>query len=95
MVVSCGCGTERWEIRGGILYCRALPPRPDSIPTADDASPMRAAAALPFIGITRPASPLTLNYASLVDLVHSLKEAYLLGDSVAWVMTRTSLAVVE
>jgi HK97 family phage major capsid protein len=56
---------------------------------------MRAAAALEYIPITQVASPTVLNYVSLVDLVAQPKERYLLGDSVAFVMHRTTLAQVR
>ena len=67
----------------------------DPAATADDASPMRAAGVLEFIGITGPASPIVLNYESIVDLVASLKERYLVGSKVGFIMNRTTLAQVR
>ena len=69
----------------------------DPVTTADDASPMRAADVIQYIGITSPASPTVLTADTLVDVaVGSLKERYLMdSDSVAWVMSRGTLATVR
>ena len=56
---------------------------------------MRGAAALQYIPISSVANPTILNYVSIVDLVAQPKERYLLGDSVAFVMHRTTLAQVR
>lgn len=46
------------------------------VSTADSASPMRAAAAYQFIGLTGPASPAVINADSLIDLVYNVKSQY-------------------
>lgn len=64
------------------------------VATADDASPLRDADALQFIASS--ASPDAILPDSLIDLaVSSIKERYLMGERVAWVMHRNSLASVR
>ncbi|MCC6172399.1 MAG: phage major capsid protein [Gammaproteobacteria bacterium] len=63
--------------------------------TSDDNSPLRNANALQYLSLTSPTSPVSFNHDSLVALVHSLKEAYLLGGNVAFVMNRASLSRVR
>jgi HK97 family phage major capsid protein len=65
------------------------------VTTADDASPMRAAAALQYIGLTTPSSPLGLTFDDLVQLMTTLKSQYLQSDRVAWAMHRTTFAQVK
>ena len=46
------------------------------VSTADYASPMRAAAAYQFVGLTNPASPIVLNANSIINLVYTLAPRY-------------------
>lgn len=63
------------------------------VSTADNASPERAATALQYRPISGAASPLVLNFDSLVNLVYSLDEGYLQpAEGVAWVMRRSTAA---
>ena len=66
------------------------------VSTADNASPERAATALRYLPITGPASPLTINFDSLVNLVYSIDSQYLTpADGVAFVMRRSTAAVLR
>lgn len=70
----------------------------NSTPTtsADDASPMRAAAVIQYIGLTAAASPAAITMDSLIALAASVRERYLLErDAVAWCMHRNTLAEIR
>jgi HK97 family phage major capsid protein len=62
------------------------------VTTTDDASPLRDADALMYVpGLA--GSPAALSADALIDLATaSLKERYLIGESVAWVMNRSALS---
>jgi HK97 family phage major capsid protein len=63
------------------------------VTTADTASPMRAAAAIQYIPITSPGSPVALTFDSFIDLVAAVQERYLQeADRCAFAMSRTTLA---
>ena len=63
------------------------------VTTDDDASPMRAAGVIEYIPLTSPTSPVAINIDSLIDLVSTVKERYLVeSDKVAFVMHRTTAA---
>lgn len=66
------------------------------VSTADNASPERAATALRYLPITGPASPLSVNFDSLVNLVYSVDSQYLTpADGAAFVMRRSTAAVLR
>lgn len=66
------------------------------VTTTDDASPMRAAGALQYVPLGAYTSPDKINGETLVDVVHSLKERYLMdAASVAWVMATGTLAKIR
>jgi HK97 family phage major capsid protein len=63
------------------------------VTTDDDASPMRLAGVIEYIPLTSPSSPVSINIDSLIDLVGTVKERYLIeSDKVAFVMHRTTAA---
>lgn len=62
----------------------------------DDGSPMRDAAAIQYVGLQSPGSPVTVNMDSLIHLAAQVKERYLIErDSVAWLMHRSTLAAIR
>jgi HK97 family phage major capsid protein len=66
------------------------------VTTSDAASPMRAAGAIQYVGLQSFASPATINYDSLVNLVHTVQERYLAeADGVAFVMHRLTLSALQ
>jgi HK97 family phage major capsid protein len=67
---------------------------PDS--SADGSSPERAETALQYLPLGGYTSPETLTIDSLIDVSYALKERYLQPpDAVAWVMARSTAAVVR
>jgi HK97 family phage major capsid protein len=66
------------------------------VTTTDDASPMRAAGTLQYVPLGAYTSPDKINGDTLIDVVHSLKERYLMDSaSVAWVMATGTLAKIR
>lgn len=66
------------------------------VATADDASPVRTAAAIQYVGLQSPSSPVTINMDSLIHLAAQIKEKYLVErDACAWVMHRSTLASIR
>lgn len=64
--------------------------------TSDDASPVRAAGVIQYVSLTGPSSPVTINIDSLIVLVHTLKERYLMeSDGVAFVMHRLTASLLR
>ena len=64
------------------------------VTTPDDASPLRAAAALKYEPVLT-GSPAALSADLMIGVPQSPKEKYLMGDGVAWVMHRTALTAVR
>lgn len=66
------------------------------VATADDSSPLRNPAAIEFVGLQSPGSPVAVNMDSLIHLAAQVKERYLVErDAVAWVMHRNTLAAIR
>ena len=61
------------------------------VTTADDASPVRAAAAIQFVPLAS-SSPISLHIDDVIDLVSNVKERYLDRESTAFVMHRLTAA---
>jgi HK97 family phage major capsid protein len=63
--------------------------------TEDGSSPERAATALQYLPLGGFTSPESITIDTLINLAYSPKEQYLLGDSVGWVMRRSTAAIVR
>jgi HK97 family phage major capsid protein len=63
--------------------------------SGDASSPERAVTALQYLPLGGYTSPESITIDTLIDLAYSPKEQYLMGPSVAWVMRRSTAAVVR
>lgn len=65
------------------------------VTTSDDASPRRGGSVFKFVGIQNANSPLAFNYDTLIHVIHDLRQEYLVGPNVGWIMNRQTVALVR
>lgn len=63
--------------------------------SGDTASPQRAHTALQYVPLGAYSSPASLKIDSLLDLLYSVNEQYLAGGNPAWVMRRSTAAIIR